>query len=307
MARYYRYATHAQVLAVHPRFDWCAVVDPAEGARAHAERDWRIGAVASIAQLGTRANDIEVAVLATPPDQRLSMIEQLPRLRAVLVEKPLGTSLETARSFLDECARRGIAVQVNFWRRADRQLRALANGKLHELIGAPQAVSVYYGNGLLNNGIHLIDFVRMLFGEVADVQRLGSNAGFHEGPIDGDINAPFLVSMRSNLNVLFQPLRFARYRENGIIAWGETGRLDVLNEGLTLLHYAVAANRAMTGEFEVTSDTARALPSTVGEALFEMYDNLAAALDGREALLSPGESALESSRIAHVARERIDS
>ena len=302
MARHYRYATHAQVLAAHPRFDWCATIDPAETARAHARDHWRVDAAADIAALGARATDIEVAVLSTPPDQRLAIIEQLPRLRAVLVEKPLGTSLEAARLFLETCARRGIQVQVNLWRRADRQFRALAAGQLRELIGAPQSVCIYYGNGLLNNGIHMIDFARMLFGEVADVQRIGTMPGFREGPIEGDCNAPFALAMRAGPDVLFQPLRFARYRENGMIAWGDRGRLDLLNEGLTLLHYPAAANRAMSGESEVSSDAPRALPSTVGEALYDMYDNLAAALDGRAALVSPGDSALaEHPRRALVA------
>jgi len=35
-----------------------------------------------------------------------------------------------------------------------------------------------------------------------------------------------VLSMRSGLDVSFQPLRFARYRENGLIAWGEQGRFD---------------------------------------------------------------------------------
>jgi len=300
MARHFRYAAHAQVLAAHPRFEWSAVIDPADAARAHAEADWRIAAAPDIAALGERAAQVEVAVLATPPGQRATFIDQLPALRAVLVEKPLGTSLEAARAFLESCERRGILVQVNFWRRADRQFRALAGGRLRELIGTPQAVSIYYGNGLLNNGSHMIDFARMLFGEVGEARRLGAAPAFREGPIDGDSNVPFVLSMRSGLDVSFQPLRFARYRENGLIAWDEQGRFDVLNEGLTLLHYPVAANRAMSGESEVASDAPHRLDSSAGDALYAMYDNLAAVLDGRDTLWSPGDSALESSRVVHA-------
>mgnify|MGYP001412936739 CR=1 FL=1 len=57
-----------------------------------------------------------------------------------------------------------LPVLVNYWRRADRLFQALAAGGLTEHVGSPQAVFGLYGNGLVNNGGHLIDFLRMLLG-----------------------------------------------------------------------------------------------------------------------------------------------
>ncbi|MCI0559015.1 MAG: Gfo/Idh/MocA family oxidoreductase, partial [Nitrososphaera sp.] len=93
MAEYYPYATHAQVLAVHPSFAWEAVVDPSEVALELARTQWEIPHVARSIEELRRYYQPEVAVLATPPEFRLTILEQLPNLRAVLVEKPLGLTI----------------------------------------------------------------------------------------------------------------------------------------------------------------------------------------------------------------------
>jgi predicted dehydrogenase len=311
MARYYRYATHAQVLAEHPQFEWVAVVDPSREARDSARTDWSVAQVGSdVAALGSAAAEIDVAVLATPPADRLAILDQLPNLRAVLVEKPLGLTLEDARRFLDACARRRLPVQVNLWRRADEGFRALADGQLHDLVGQPQAIVGYYGNGLKNNGIHLVDFVRMLFGEIDTVGCLGARAGIATGPIADDSSPAFALTLSGGLPVSMLPLDFRHFREVGLDVWGECGRLSVLNEGLTIVHYPSRENRGMTGEREVVADAPRYLGSTVGDALFRMYDNLAAAISGGEPLWSGGDSALRTATVIEAVevavRERRD-
>jgi predicted dehydrogenase len=302
MAKYYRYSTHAQALAAHPRFDWVGVVDPADEARRSAQTDWSVFAAEDVESLGPAVRNVEIAVLATPPDQRLAIVEQFPNLRAVLVEKPLGVQLTDAQKFLDACAARDIQVQVNLWRRSDQQFRALAEGQLVELIGPAQAACVFYGNGLLNNGTHMIDFARMWFGEIDSIQRLGSARAFREGPIVDDDNPAFALNMQSGLVVTFQPLRFSQFRENGMIVWGERGRFDVMNEGLTLLRYPVSVNRAMSGQREIVCDSPVTISSTVGESLYRMYTNLAETLDARSCLWSPGSSALVTARIVDAVR-----
>src|SRR5690606_11475112 len=118
MAQYFPDASHAQVLARHEAFDFAAVVDHSEEARGRAQRDWRVPVVAADLQSLPERGRFTAAVIATPPVERLAVLEALPNLRAVLVEMPLGTTLKEARDFVDVCAARKIAVQVNYWRRA---------------------------------------------------------------------------------------------------------------------------------------------------------------------------------------------
>jgi predicted dehydrogenase len=305
MARHYPFATHAQVLAAHPAFAWNAVVDPAEAARAAARERWKVQeVVSSIDELGRRG-DVDVAVLATPPESRLGLIEKLQGLKAVLVEKPLGVTRSDAERFLDGCCRRGILVQVNLWRRADRTFRALAAGGMDERVGRPQAVFCVYGNGLLNNGTHMVDFARMLFGEVEFAQAAGTPVPCG-GPIAGDVHVPFSLGFLSGLVLSAQPLGFENYRENAIDIWGERGRLHIAQEGLGLYRYLRQPNRAMNGESEIASDQPEILPSTVGRAFYEMYDNLAAAVRNGEPLWSPGDSALRTEEVISAVKESAD-
>jgi predicted dehydrogenase len=302
MSRHYPYATHAQVLAAHPGFAWEAVIDCSDAALDLARARWQIPhTVRSAADLRGRYEP-EVAVVATPPDGRRDLLAELPSVRAVLVEKPLGVTSADASAFLDECREQGLQVQVNIWRRADRAFRELAAGRLADLVGRVQVVFGVYGNGLLNNGTHMVDFVRMLFGEVDRVQALGEEVPLASGPIRQDVQVAFSLRLASGLVATFQPLRFEHYRENGLDIWGEAGRLSIVQEGLVIQHYPVGENRAMQGEREVASDRPSALDSTVGHAFYEMYSNLAAAVLDHAPLWSPGESALRTARLIEAVR-----
>lgn len=297
MARHYRYTTHSQALLAHPRFQWIAAVDPAPEARAAAATlSAGVEAAADVAALGA-GRDAEIVVLATPPGPGRLQIDAFPKLRAVLVEKPLGRTLDEAREFLDACAKRKILVQVALWRRADPLFRKLAGGGLPGHIGALQGGHALYGNGLHNNGVHLVDFIRMLCGEIVSVEAIGAATTPPGLPIPGDIQVDAALTLANGRNVFLSALDFRAYREVGLDLWGDAGRLEILQEGLTVSLFPRAANRAMSGEREIASDMPQALPSTVGEAFWHLYDDLAKALDSGTDLCSPGLSALQSEAV----------
>jgi predicted dehydrogenase len=297
MARYFRYATHAQVLSEHPRFAWEAVVDPSEEALAAAGEHYRVPLLARSLEELTASLEPQVAVIATPPGHRSGILDRLPGLAGILVEKPLGLTLHESRAFLQECERRRIMVQVNLWRRADAFFRELAAGGLGQEIGRPLAVFGLYGNGIRNNGTHMVDFVRMLLGEIDGAQALDRGRAFMEGPLEGDPNFGFVLTLPDGLNAVFQSLPFRAYREIGLDIWGESGRLNILQEGLGIFVFPRARNRALQDAWEIASDRPRALSPTCGEALYRMYDNLADALEHGIELWSPGESALRAEQV----------
>lgn len=300
MAKYYKFATHAQVLRSHSRLDWQAVVDSDTAVLEGARSRWGVPlAVTSVKELGASASEVDVVVLATPPSARQGILSGLPNLRAILVEKPLGENLLSATQFLTDCRNRNLLVQVNFWRRTDSFFRELAEGRLETMIGKPMAVTCFYGNGLLNNGSHMVDMARMLFGEVEGIQVIDPGNLLINGPILGDTNPSFALRMKTGLIVFFAPIDFRQYRENGMIIWGTVGKIDILNEGLVIRSYPAVPNRAMSGEREIANDAADVVPSTVGEALYCMYENLIEALDYNDSgiLQSSGSSAMASARL----------
>lgn len=305
MARWIPYATHAQVLAEHPAFEWGAVADPSEAARRRASERWEVQVATACAEAVAERYAPEVAVIATPPGTRSEIVEALPTLRAVMVEKPLGRTRAEAEDFLALCAARSIVVQVNLWRRGDEQFRALAGWRLEDEVGPPQAVFGVYGNGLVNNGTHLVDFVRMLIGEFDEVQALPVGARPSAGPIPGDREIAFSARLAGDIPLAVAPLDFGHYREIGLDVWGERGRLEILQEGLTVSIYPREANRSASEEHEIASDQPRLLRSTIGHAFYHLYTNLADVVNAGSELWSPGASALRAERVTEAVRESL--
>ncbi|MFN8657723.1 MAG: Gfo/Idh/MocA family oxidoreductase [Candidatus Obscuribacterales bacterium] len=298
MARKMRFSTHAQVLKEHRDFSWRAVVDPRTEAIEAARDLWGVPwTVPTLSELPDR-NTYEIAVIATPPRDRLAILDQLPALKGVLVEKPLGETEEDSRAFVEECERRDISLQVNFLRRADSQTRELACGGMALAIGEVQAATGVYCHGLLNNGIHVIDLARMLLGEVVTVQAVPGIAGYHESPLENDLSIPFTLVFESGVALQMQPLKLECYRENGLEIWGENGKLSYLNSGFTISVFNTRKNSLVTGEQELNFDEPQELTSTMGMAFFEMYTSLAASVVRHLPLFSPGSSALKTMEIA---------
>lgn len=306
MSQRMRLSTHAQALTEHPDFRWHAVVDSRPEALQAARDTWSVPWTAeTISELPDR-DTYEIAVIATPPSQRLEILQQLPALKGILVEKPLGVSEVYARAFVDECARRKIALQVNFLRRADMLTRELACGLLELTIGKVQAAFGVYCHGLLNNGIHVIDLARMLLGEAVSVQAVVGGIQDTDSPIDDDLNVSFNVVFESGVTLSVQPVKLEQYRENGLEIWGENGRLSYLNSGFTVFSNDTNENSLMSGERELNLSQMKDMDATLGEAFFEMYSNLSAAVVRNMPLYSSGGNALKTMEVAYAVRRSLE-
>jgi len=293
MASWFPIATHVQAIAQSDNFHLIGVVDPDPDARDVAETDWDVETFETIDAASSLAPDI--IVFATPPGERAAALAKFPDLKGVFVEKPLGG--EDGRRLIDTCDALGIPVQVNFWRRGDEMLQTLSNGVLTDRIGVLQAGHALYGNGLANNGSHLIDMIRMLLGEPIWVQALGVVQPLPQSPIADDVHVGFALGFDSEASVTAHPVNFSHYREVSLDLWGSHGRLAFMQETLDIRHYDKVANRGLDGAFEIASDAGTALPSTVAAALPNLYENLAANINGEALLMSTGECALKTEAI----------
>ena len=266
--KYFRYASHAQVLFDHPGFDWVGVVDPDPQARKAAE-EWHVPFVSDHI-MGEM--EPEFAVLATPPGTRLDIVKDLPKLKAVLIEKPLG---EEGEHLLNFCHRNGIKASINYWRRGCKGLRELDIGNR---IGGIQAVFATYGNGLYNNGSHMVDFCLMLFGSPESVQRIGQfdKLGILgcSGPIQ-DYHASFALEYPT-FNVMIHALDYRHYREFSLDIWGTHGRVSIVNESLMAHGYPRQDHRAMEKQREIADLPTNSGNIVVGDALYRLYTSIAA-------------------------------
>jgi len=298
MAKWFPIATHAQALKEDDGFEWVGVVDPDPAARKCATDDWQVPGFETVADAAALAPD--VLVLATPPGNRADAVAALPSVRAVFTEKPLGNADGEALIRLADA--RGIPLQVNYWRRGDETLDTLASGELKLRIGTLQAGTGVYGNGLNNNGSHLIDLARMLAGEPVWVQAIGDAVPLKGAPIPGDIQTAFALGMAKGAAITVHPLDFNRYREVALDLWGTAARMTFQQETLDIRHLPRTANRGLDDTYEIAADRGAPLKCTVADALPRLYRNLHDAVTKRAALLSPGDSALATERIISLIR-----
>jgi predicted dehydrogenase len=296
MAKVFNDAAHIQAIMRHPAYNIAAVVDPSEQARQSARTDWQIeNCLSDISQL-PKDQAIDVAVLTSPSATRLEALARLPDLKAVLAEKPLGQRPGEAEAFVHECSRRDLPLQVNYWRRGAAGFHTLAGGHLASLVGEPQAAFGLYGNGLYNNGSHLVDFVRLLLGEVEAVQAISPISEIVLARGTKDKSLAFALTLDSDLVVTISPVDFSAYREVGIDIWGRDGRVAIWQEGISVQHFPLVENRGVSDADEIATDRPRFIDCPIEDAFYNMYDNIWRHLDKGEALLSPGNSALATER-----------
>ena len=293
-----KYSTHLQVIQQNKNFDLCAAVDTSIEACNYAKNNYFINEVVS--DIGELLNkgDIQILVLATPPNFRLDILKEFPSLLGIIVEKPLAENLKDAKYFLKECERRDILVQVNLTRRSDSVMKQLSGKGLSNKVGKIQCVFGTYGRGICNYGIHLIDLIQMLFGDFLSVMALSDNKKHKDnGPINSDYNLSFLLNMVNGLQIMIQPLDYANYREGSLDIWGEKGRIEIVHEGLNYIQTEVGDCRTLSGAKELSFDKNNMYSTGYGESLFNLYENLANAINYGEDLDSPGKTALVSQSI----------
>jgi predicted dehydrogenase len=164
-----------------------AVFDMDVARRAHAPAG---AAVFETADSMLAADSCDVVLISTPPDSHAALaIKAMQNGKHVIVEKPIAGTTEAAQRMLRaaEQNRRTLTVGFNhrYFKGVKRVKAAVDGGEIGELryvkayaghVGLPELRSpwmydraVMGGGTLMDNGIHVIDLVRFLMGEVATV------------------------------------------------------------------------------------------------------------------------------------------
>ena len=273
MKNWIKYPTHIQVLKDHPKFTLRAVVDKKLDALKKAKEQWCVPEVKQNIEELNNLDEFEVAVLAIPAEERIDVLNKLPNLKAVVLEKPLANDVSEGLKILDICKNKKIIAEVNFPRRFDKKLLNILNSFSKDF-GRIQSAFGIYGNGINNNGSHLIDLASMFLGDVSWVRSLANKIVSNESPNKNDINFPFAIGFCSGSTLLTQFVNFRKYREIYLDLWGEKGRLSFLQEGLLSKSYPLRKHRFSNNNFEIASDKGVANLMDQSFAMYNLYDHI---------------------------------
>jgi predicted dehydrogenase len=265
-----------------------------------------------------RDTRVDVVLVLTPPDARRSLIEPLASAsKAILLEKPVGRTLDEAEAIVTLCEEAEVPLGIVFqhrMREASIAAKTLVDsGTLGALGLAEIAVpwwrdQAYYdepgrgtfardgGGVLISQAIHTIDLALTLTGPVAEVRAMTGTTRLHRMEAE---------------DMAVVGLRFA----NGALGWltATTAAFPGASEGITL-HFEHASLRLAEGVLEVRwrdgrSETHGAAATTGGGAdpmafthdwhTWVLEDFLLARTKGRTPAI-PGREALAAHRLIHA-------
>ncbi len=295
--------THALAYRRQGGFRLAACVDPDARAREEFMARWDVPDGYSSVEAAFAARSYDVASVCAPTSAHVAVLETLAGsdVAAVFCEKPIGGDSKRARAVLQSLANRGKPVAVNFTRRWDPAIAALAQEIRSGAWGVVRAIVGRYVRGVINNGSHLIDLVHFLTGQrTAVVAAFGARA---DG-VDGDPSVDAVLRLEDGTLVHlvagdgrdFAQFELELILEKGVLAIEESG--FAIRRRPTVKSDIVADTRVI-GRGEWTE-------GRYGEALPRAVDNLRRALVEGAELASSGETALAAIEICEQLHQRTE-
>ena len=104
--KFYNYFSHASILKEHKKFKWDAVVDLNKEARSYARNNFGIPIVTDKLENLPNNYEPDVAVISTPPNLRIKVLENLKVKKGLIVEKPIGMTYADSLKFKDLCKKK---------------------------------------------------------------------------------------------------------------------------------------------------------------------------------------------------------
>jgi predicted dehydrogenase len=292
--------SHARAFASHPAFSLAGGVDPDASCRERFNSAYRLPSYSDIA---TAMRDLkpDIVVVATPTHLHLDTVKAVfatGRPRALLCEKPLAYQVEQAREIVAACSSNDCELYLNFFRRAEpgvAEIRArLADGR----IGKPVEGVVWYSKGLFNSGMHFLDLLQHLLGEVKLARVLAPGQLWLGNDLEPDVEVTFAAG-----RVIFLAARAKNFFHNTIELIAPNGRLSYEQGGAQIVWQGIEDDPRFHGYIRL-DEHGETLPADFDRIQWHITEHLAATLNGRRSHLCTGAEALRIQEILNIIREK---
>lgn len=305
--------THAKALVRVPTLELCAVCDAVPD---HAARlAETLGAAVTTFEAVLADPDINAVLITTPTPAHAALIRRAAEAgKHIFVEKPVAGTLADAEEAVRAVAEAEVQCQVGFQRRFDpayvEAKRAITGGELGEPATfrgvsrdpAPPPLDFLKTSGglMVDLGVHDLDTMRFLVGEVAEVRAFGAVQRLPELTEHGLFDSAVATVRFENgaLGTLELGLHTAYGYEIRAEVLGEKGRLHL--EMTTPLHL-----RRYTAEGAFTRG-----PQNFEERFLEAYvaelEAFAACLLGGRPVSPDAEDAAKTLKLALAAQQALE-
>jgi predicted dehydrogenase len=287
-----RVCTHARAFSRYPSFGPVFGVDPAPERRKLFNQVYGGPSYASVPEALVN-HQPTVAVIATPTDTHSDTLRQILEAsepRIVLCEKPLAHDCDEAEEMLCVCEERGVALYVNYMRRADPGVAVVKQMIEIGEIQSPVKGMVWYSKGLVHNGSHFIDLIRHWLGRV---QRVALHAPGRRWE-DRDPEPDFLLELARG-SISFRAANEEYFSHYTVELITPNGRLRYEGGGERIQWQAVVADPDFAG-YRILAEPPQSLPADMGRSQLHVVEQLELAARGEPSALCTGREGLATLR-----------
>ena len=292
--------SHARAFSRHPGFRLAGGVDPNGDCRRRFADGYGAPTYADIAT-ATGELSPDVVVVATPTALHLETVNAVfaaGQPQAMLCEKPLAYDLGAAREIVAACSRHDCALYLNFFRRAEPGVAEIRARLIDGQIGTPVKGVVWYSRGLFNSGVHFLDLLQNLLGEVTSARVLAPGRLWQGNDPEPDMEVTFAAG-----RVIFLAARAEEFFHNAIELIAPNGRLRYEFGGARIVWQGIEDDPRFPGYIRL-DERCETLPADFDRIQWHVAEQLAAALDGRPTPLCTGIEALRTQEILDIIKEK---
>ncbi len=289
--------THAEAYVRSSATELVAVCDRDPDVAAKCAARWNVKASFSDLAGLIRSAKPDIVSVCTPDDTHFSIARELigvPSVRALLCEKPLATNLDQGEELARLARDSGKLIAVGYVRRYADNMRGLRDLLDGGSLGPVKAIGGWYTKGVMHNGTHWFDLLRMLAGEVEWVE-----AANREGAASDDPTLDVTIGLTSGATAVLRGADANPYSVFEMDLLTEGGRVSIGQSGHSIRLFRAAPSDRYCGYSALKEE-----PHDFGDQrdmMLKAVDDLADALATGRAPLCSAQDGLAALRIASAA------
>ena len=232
----------------------------------------------------------EFVSIATPDQTHAdiaSVILDCPSVKLILLEKPIATNAREGANLIKKAAEQDVLLAVNFSRRYATKFQSLRREISNGLLGKLQTVVGFYGKGILHNGSHWIDLLRLLTGE----EILKVRAIHHADQKLTDPTPDVSFGLSSGLSANLFGCKESAYSIFEMDLIGTAGRLQISNGGQNFEFYTPQPSLHYP-DYSTLQASISPIIGDMKDLILHAVNNLVLAYEQKVELISPGSEAL---------------
>ena len=293
--------THSRAFQRHPDFQLVGGVDPDLARRRLFEEHYGTPAYADVAS-AVKSIQPDVVAIASPTAEHHASVRAVLGAGcpvAILCEKPLSYQHGEACEIVDATAKQGCKLFVNYMRRSDRGVVEVKRRLSEGLIDSPVKGVAWYSKGLFNNGSHFLNLLQYWLGDVTDFRIL------EPGRLWGALDPEPDVAVFFQLGVVFfLAAREEDYSHYTVELVAGNGRLRYEQGGERIFWQGTAKDATCEG-YTILNPVGEAIDTDFARVQWQVVDQLAQALHGRQAKICSGDEALQTLEILAEIRLKL--